>query len=987
MIANASYKFFVLLLFQLLAFSVFCQEYNYVHYDVKDGLAGSTVYAIVQDRDGFLWFGTETGLSRFDGTHFKNFYTNDGLPDNEIVNLFVDSKNRIWITPFRNSICYYWKGKIHNNQNDSLLKQINITSEIVYVAENGKGDIIITERYNVYIIKANGQMINISNFEGYPFDVSSVDRALYKNFEIVLIKKTKDEKDHTRFIVKVNETTSNSLIKLDDQLPDKDELVYKSPQLKILLHQNRLYITYKERDPGETTINLSHGLIKISDVNDSVISFNTVDEAYAYNIKARKITDTFVLHQAINSVTQDTEDNLWFSTMGKGVYRLPPGGLINYSSKEQAKSVFCIQKNDSIIYAGSDNFYLWKINSANRTINSSKIWSGSTRGRITSIRIKNHGQNIIAGTDNGLFFLHENRIRDSLLFYSVKSIYPYGTDSLLVSTAQSVFSISTTTKISPLNLNLIWPDRSTCSYKKNQFIYVGTINGLHKINTTTNKKIYLGDSIKALHNRINGIAESNDSIIWIATNGAGLVGYKNDRLVSNITEKDGLTSNICRNIFISSNVIWVGTDKGLNKISIIDGRYNIVQFTSADGLNSDIINALYVDSNEVYAGTPEGLSYFDYTKIFKKSICNLLITGITVSGIHKPADSNDFILKHSDNNIIFQYIGISYKSAGKIVYEYRMLGLDTTWKRTTDLSLNYPSLSSGNYELQLKAINKFGVQSNLVSVHFSISKLVWELNWFRALLFLLCSYIIWHLVNNRIRVIQKREKDRSDTITKIAELEQMALKSQMNPHFIFNCLNSIQHYVIDRDILGANDFISKFSRLIRSTLDNSSKPTINLEDEIDYLVIYMELEQRRFENKFSFKIITENINKQEYYIPPMILQPYVENAIRHGVRYRNDDKGEIIIKIIKDQHTLSVNISDNGIGRRLSHEYKSKIPIEYQSKGMELTAKRIEMFNKTHSPAIKILINDLENELHEGLGTEVIISFPLEHTFKFYSKT
>src|SRR6202042_3795643 len=128
-----NWLFFV---FLFLSMPIFCQDYNYVHYDVKDGLAGSVVYNIVQDNDGFMWYGTETGLSRFDGTHFKNFYTSDGLPDDEIIKLFVDSKNRVWIVPFKNSICYYWKGKIHNQENDSVLEQIDISSELISVNED-----------------------------------------------------------------------------------------------------------------------------------------------------------------------------------------------------------------------------------------------------------------------------------------------------------------------------------------------------------------------------------------------------------------------------------------------------------------------------------------------------------------------------------------------------------------------------------------------------------------------------------------------------------------------------------------------------------------------------------------------------------------------------------------------------------------------------------------------------------------------------------
>ncbi|MBS1935657.1 MAG: histidine kinase, partial [Bacteroidetes bacterium] len=150
--------FFHLFISLVFSFTAYSQEYNYVHYDVKDGLAGSTIYKIVEDKDAFMWYGTETGLSRFDGTHFKNFYTSDGLPDNEITNLFVDSKNRVWIVPFKNSICYYWKGKIHNKENDSLVKELNIHSEINSISENKNGTLLIAEARSIHLIDSSNKL-------------------------------------------------------------------------------------------------------------------------------------------------------------------------------------------------------------------------------------------------------------------------------------------------------------------------------------------------------------------------------------------------------------------------------------------------------------------------------------------------------------------------------------------------------------------------------------------------------------------------------------------------------------------------------------------------------------------------------------------------------------------------------------------------------------------------------------------------------------
>jgi ligand-binding sensor domain-containing protein len=951
---------------------LFSQEYNYAHYDVKDGLAGSTVYSMAQDKDGFMWYGTETGLSRFDGTHFKNFYTSDGLPDNEILNLFVDSKNRVWVVPFKNSICYYWKGKIHNQENDSLLKQLKISAELVSVSEDRFGDILVAEKHMLYLITSKGKISKINNFEGMPFSIGKTSVNGKGDFEISIFF----EINNQWVFAGVDLQKMAVFIKPELLIPDLYQLDYLSYRLKILHDKNSLHIVYRDNNT-ESVFSLPHGFINVSYINDSTISLNTVTEAYLFNINKKKIIDTLLRHQTINVVAEDAEQNLWFSVPGKGVYRLAQGGFLNYSAQQQNKSIFCIQKFDSAIYAGSDNFYLWVLNINNKKVSVRQIWKGPTRGRITAL-IKADKKSFIAGTDNGLFRLENFMIKDSSTFKAVKSILPES-NGMIVSANDGVWDIS---RLDFKKIYGVWKDRATCAYKKNGIYYIGTLNGLYSVDSNL-KITYLGDEYKIFKNRINAISESEDGTLWVATNGEGIAAYKKNKIDLNITEANGLTSNICRNIFISSHAVWVGTDKGLNKISFYGTGYSTTSFTSADGLSSDIINAVYADRNEIYVGTPDGLTYFDEAKISKKSICNLHITSINAAGNQLPADTSDFKLKHNDNNIAFEFVGISYKSAGKISYQYRLLGLDTIWRITNGTSLSYPSLASGQYELQLKAVNKFGVKSNSLHIRFAISKTLWEKTGFRLLLIAAIIICLWLIINYRISSIKKRENEKSDAVKRIAELEQMALKSQMNPHFIFNCLNSIQHYVIDKDIVGANEFISKFSHLIRLTLENSSKTDISLADEMDYISTYMELEQKRFEDKFTFEIVSPDIIKHDYFIPPMILQPYIENAIRHGVRYRDDNKGKIIIKIEKDDDYLICNIIDNGIGRKLSQKYKSKNPIEYQSRGMELTAKRIEMFNKAHSSKISIKIIDLEDGTHAPLGTEVTVYFPLEESKKY----
>src|ERR1044072_3250443 len=200
----------------------------------------------------------------------------------------------------------------------------------------------------------------------------------------------------------------------------------------------------------------------------------------------------------------------------------------------------------------------------------------------------------------------------------------------------------------------------------------------------------------------------------------------------------------------------------------------------------------------------------------------------------------------------------------------------------------------------------------------------------------------------------------------------------MNPHFIFNSLNSIQQYVMDADVAGANKFISGFSRLIRQTLDFSSRPEISLEEELDYLTNYLDIENTRLEKSFSWAMeIDEAVDPAEYYIPPMILQPFVENSVRHGLRWRRDKEGIVTIKVKREGDHLICILEDNGVGRKAAMKYKSISPINYQSKGMSLTADRIEMFNKEHEQKISMHIDDLEDDAQNALGTKVTLSFPV----------
>jgi len=965
----------LILLISLLLFPAFsfAQDHSYTHYDVQEGLAGSTVYCMAQDKDGFIWFGTETGLSRFDGTHFKNFTTADGLPGNEVLSVYPDSKGRIWLIPFKNEVAYYWKGKIHTKQNDPVLDKLSLSGNPISFMEDGAGNILVKEYRGLEIIHPDGSIARMNSFQGKEFWFA-LKPGLNKDkaFRIGIVNE-----EVCFFLLDIQKDRITRARRLITHFGNNAVCSYVGPDLEIVKHIDSLIFMDPE---GNRTfgMHIPKGLIGISCINDSTLAINTYMNTFLMDIREKKIKDSFLKDLTVNSVFEDSEGSLWFSTLGKGVYRLGSTEVGNYffRGKNANLGVFCIREFDSTIYLGGDHFFLEAIDSKGTKVRSLQLSGDITRGRITSMA-RAGKKGIFVGTDVGLFELGKGEKRANQILTEDRSIKTISVEegNLLLETSNYNIRRIALDKLLPLDT--LWKERGTCAFRQNNVYYFGTLKGLYALGKDR-RTIWLGDLDKAFANRIIAMDSSSDGTLWVATDGDGLLGYKDSKVVARITTEQGLTSNICRSIFVTADAIWVGTDKGLNKVTIRDRSYTIIPFTRADGLNADIINAIYVKGKKVYVGTPEGLNFFDESRISKRSGCNLRMTGINVSGKDWNYDTTAFILPHKDNNIQFDFAGISFKSAGSILYKYRLVGLNDAWKTTKATFLSYPSLPSGNYELQLMATNKFGVGSNTLSVKFTVDKLIWEKLWFRVSVLLLVAALVLLLFNYRVRTIREKDAERMDTVTKMAELEQMALRSQMNPHFIFNCMNSIQEYVIDKDVLGANEFITRFAHLIRQTLEFSARPWISLNEEIDYISTYLELEMKRFGNKFVYEILVdETADRQHHQIPPMILQPYLENAVRHGMGHRQDKLGKIRIRITLSPEHLVCILEDNGVGRREAARFKSKNAIGYQSMGMSLVAKRIDMLNKTGKSPMLISIEDLEDS-GDAPGTRITLRFPIE---------
>lgn len=247
-----------------------------------------------------------------------------------------------------------------------------------------------------------------------------------------------------------------------------------------------------------------------------------------------------------------------------------------------------------------------------------------------------------------------------------------------------------------------------------------------------------------------------------------------------------------------------------------------------------------------------------------------------------------------------------------------------------------------------------------------------------SIVILLLIVTILLLLFNRYRLKQIAIKEKSER--KALQLESRLLRTQMNPHFLFNSLNSIQSYISEADTFMAETYLSKFARLIRNILEHSRKNMVPLEDDLDSLKLYLAIEQLRFKNGFDFYIhMTEDLAQEEYFIPPMMIQPFVENAIIHGIRHKNG-QGRIDIRLETDNELLTCEIVDNGVGRKFAEEIRQKNG-KRPSLGMQVTEERIEVLRREMNRGAEIKIIDLKNENGEPTGTKVILRIPFEKEF------
>ena len=1014
-----SFIFFFVLQLSVLGYS---QQYNFHNYTVKDGIAQSQVYSLLQDSRGYLWIGTYGGgMSRFDGLNFKTFSVNDGLSNNYIYCIREDSKHNIWIgtnygiseyngISFTNYLPNTDTSQfsVQEIDFDSLGRKWLATNSGVILLD-GKNFINVTDQ-----LKEKRSMINAIHV-----DLSGA--VWYGNAEGLFKITSSGSTYKLQNFGKQNGLKPNSItcIKQDFQgniwIGTYGDGAYKFTNKKFIridehleLYRQSVLDIYFDSHKHVWFATLSHGM---AEYNPTLKKFSWLTENEGLS------------NNHIRCVIQDQSGNYWFGTSGGGVCNYSGKQFTNYdkSSGLGGNFIYCI-------YRDSKN-RLWTGTSAKglTVLKDDKFSTYNAQNGFLDVKVKciiedNFG-NLFFGTEGqGVYKFNGKDFRpvEGLKKIYIRSALKDSKGNLWFATSgDGLYKLLINKYGYKLqhytNADGLLNNRLSCMlYDKQGRLWYGTENnGIGYLKDDVLQKKYFSKNDGLPSNSIRCLTEDESGCLWIGTAGNGIAVlplYQTDQKIKSYNHNNGLSSS---NIYLLSsdqkNNLFVGTETGLDYLVLDKERkpVSIKHYAKGEGFTGveTCQNSVFKDADgTTWFGTINGLSKFSPGNLIRNenppvtSINDVKLFYVSISNTAYKNFAGDwnnvsFIdLPYNQNHITFDFTAINFSNPEAVKYQWKLEGFDKEWSPVSkNHSILYSNLSAGNYTFLVKACNEDAVwNKEPARLNFHISPPIWFRWWFLSFIIISgCSLVVfvfkWRV--NRIKAKASEEQKKLQLEKDVVELEQKALRLQMNPHFIFNALNSIQSQIGNNNEQLARYYLAKFSHLMRQILDNSRNSSITLEEEISTLENYLLIEKFCNGDRFDYKITADkNIEKDFVRIPPMLLQPFIENSIKHGLKYQfaganpNPDenkRGMIEVGFIEINNILECTVTDNGIGRTMSEKLKKTSKETYhKSTALFVTQERLDLL-KMDKNILSLEIVDLYDGDENPTGTKVIVRIPI----------
>ena len=982
----------ILLTFFLVTHTLQAQHYNFINYSTESGLAQSQIRSIAQDKNGYLWLGTLAGLSKYDGKKFINYSIQNGLIDNQIYSLASDKSMGLWIGTM-GGVNYFDGQKFHaylfkENMSENIVNAIGQDANgDLWLATDGAGIVKLSGTKYTYFTEENGVTNNyvravcvdhkgtvwfgtksgICYYDGKKFKTLDSSIVQPNNVSHIFMDRRHDlwfstfgegvySYDGRTF---KNYTENNGLINnwIRSSIEDSEGNIWFASKFGLCKYDGRGFMSFTEAEGlpvDNTNIVFEDKEKNIWIGSDGKGLCKFLGETFTYLTVNDKLSSNIVL-----SILEDKDQNLWFSTFSKGITKKEGNKTIIYSTNEGLNNnTVCASLKDR-----ANNLWFCTADGVN-------MFDGK--------KFKNYG------VDDGL---------------SAKVVYSICQDhkgNLWFGTTKGISVFDGKTFKNYLNgIDNIGAEVKSIVEDKNKNLWFATKNGLYKLENNQFKKYTTADGLS--NNNLFSLVVDNDNNLWIGSRVG--INYYNGKTFSKILIDDIFNSNNIGFLALDKKeFLWIGTNSG---VFVLDAneylqskKIRFRHYTIFDGLPGMECNqnAVFTDhKGNIWMGTTEGVIKYDpniknfhsanFEPITHISGVRLFLKDTNWTKIATEIDSITLLPKNLKVNyrtahFTFDYIGIKLSNPSSVRYKYFLEGFDESWSSTTDaMFATYSNLPYGKYTFKVIAGDVMGNWNQTPAVFsFEILPPFWTKWWFIVACVLVVLLVLWALFKIRVNEIRKKHQTQQlEYKSKLMVLEHQSLNSSMNRHFIFNALNSIQYYMNNEDKLSAHKYLSRFAKLIRMNLDSSMSNVVPVSEEINRLDLYLQIELMRFEDKFQYSIsIADDVDTESIEIPPMLLQPYVENSILHGI-LPADKHGQIDIRVeYNPEQKIVFSIQDNGIGIEESKARKVNKKSPHVSRGTSITSQRIQLLGAMNN--INISINgpfEVKSTENAVLGTRV----------------
>jgi len=967
-------------------FIVNSQNYLSKQFTTHQGLPDNNVCSILKDKDNQLWVGTDNGLALFKGKSVQIFKKKDGLAHNSCWALVQDKKGQIWIGTFGGGLSMYKNGKFQNfTTNDGLpsnkIRRLYLKGDDLFIGtSNGFSKIDINnhkiinypikDKSAIYGINKDIEVLSIIEVNhNIVFNTHSHGIYILKNYIFTLIKKSiysnfsLFKKNDSIYIAKNGHVEiGESIISIDDKSFLKGKSTFKFVKSPNTIFWN--FIKTKNDVVFAGADGVEYGTGGLFEINE-----NATNVSSSLGIPSSKVWSLFY----------DKSTNLLYvGTLGQGLivvdldkkyYKKNSGNIISFCRNHFYKNVILsneglmIDKLNQKIIISKDELYSIIRSNINKLpaqykLNCDANIGGFAKKGFVVKSLELDKENIFLNTNYGLLklFIKNNSIQHNLLLYSIQS-YKFDKNSLFY--YFPYHSLNFTLNIENQNNKICFDPYKNKNYPKNIIdifftkrgkYFISKTEGLYVLNGVNSKEYEFSIHYKGME-FIAGHQFSDDQIILGTIDGdVFLLNDKNELKMTKLFDKKQIIGNTIYKLLSHQDYVLIFTEKGINCIHKSSKKSYLID--DEMGIEYKNIHDASFFSSVLLLATDKGSYEIDFKKFllnetdktFPYFVDRFIVNDVQVL-------SKD-VFDYDENGIRIELGCDFHLYPNKLLFQYKLKGLkNTKWSTWSEKSIvDLPYVPPGAYELIIKYKDLSTGATGIKSIKkFEITPPLWQNGYFIVFSILFIGTIGFLYVRRKIDRIKKRELERNNYEKRIIETKMEALQSQMNPHFVFNSLNVIQNFVIKNDVENSITYINNFSKLMRTTLENSSEFKISISDEIKFLKLYVEVQNIRFNNQVKFTtVISPELDKYKKLIPPMLIQPLLENCFEHAFN-ETIFSPTIILELKKESDKIVVSVMDNGIGViRNNNSYRS-------SRALNLVDERIRLLGNDNKLEIQNL--------------------------------